>query len=110
MDFEKPSEKNFTIYSKSGCINCRKVKDLLKSNNIEYEIIDCDDYLLEDKENFLLFIQSYSNVECKIFPMVFHDEKFIGGFNETKEYLETLKTLNTFEKINLDLDFTNENF
>ena len=105
MDFEKPSEKKITIYSKSGCINCRKVKDLLKSNNIEYEIIDCDDYLLEDKDKFLFFIQSYSIVECKTFPMVFHDEKFIGSFNETKDHLETLKTL---EKTNLD--FTNENF
>ena len=102
MEFEKPSDNNFTIYSKSGCINCRKVKDLLKNNNSEYEIIDCDDYLLEDKENFLLFIQSYSNVECKIFPMVFHNGKFIGGFNETKEYLDSIQKTN--------LDFTNDNF
>jgi glutaredoxin len=102
MEFEKPSDNNFTIYSKSGCINCRRVKDLLKNNNSEYEIIDCDDYLLEDKENFLLFIQSYSNVECKIFPMVFHNGKFIGGFNETKEYLDSIQKTN--------LDFTNDNF
>jgi len=102
MDFEKPSECNFTIYSKSGCINCRKVKDLLKSNNSEYEIIDCDDYLLEDKKNFLLFIQSYSNVECKTFPIVFYNGKFIGGFNETKEYLDIHKKSN--------LDFTSVNF
>jgi len=105
MDFEKPSEKIFTIYSKSGCINCRKVKDLLKANNIEYEIIDCDDYLLENKEQFLFFIQSYTNVVCKTFPIVFYDENFIGGFNETKDHLETLKPI---EKPNLD--FTNENF
>jgi len=102
MEFEKPSDNNFTIYSKSGCINCRRVKDLLKNNNSEYEMIDCDDYLLEDKENFLLFIQSYSNVECKIFPMVFHNGKFIGGFNETKEYLDSIQKTN--------LDFTNDNF
>jgi glutaredoxin len=102
MEFEKPSDNNFTIYSKSGCINCRKVKDLLKNNNSEYEMIDCDDYLLEDKENFLLFIQSYSNAECKIFPMVFHNGKFIGSFNETKEYLDSIQKTN--------LDFTNDNF
>jgi glutaredoxin len=106
MNFEKPSIEKYTIYSKSGCINCRKVKELLKKNNIEYEIIHCDDYLLEDKENFLLFIQSYSNMEWKTFPMVFYDCKFIGGFNEISEYLnEKLKIL---EKENLD--FTNDNF
>jgi len=102
MEFEKPSDNNFTIYSKSGCINCRRVKDLLKNNNSEHEMIDCDDYLLEDKENFLLFIQSYSNVECKTFPIVFHNGKFIGGFNETKEYLDSIQKTN--------LDFTNDKF
>jgi glutaredoxin len=102
MNFEKPFENKFTIYSKSGCINCRKVKDLLKTGNFEYEIIDCDDYILEDKENFLSFIQSYAINEWKSFPMVFYDEKFIGGLNETQNYLETLK--------NHTLDFTNDNF
>lgn len=90
--FELPSQQNFTIYSKSGCINCRKVKDLLKKNNIEYEIIDCDDYLLEDKDTFLLFIQSYSVTNWKSFPMVFHDGKFIGGYDETVKYLDKITT------------------
>jgi len=92
MMFELPSEQKFTIYSKSGCINCRKVKDLLKNNSIEYEIVDCDDYLLEDKENFLLFIQSYSVSNWKSFPMVFHDGKFIGGYDETVKYLDKITT------------------
>jgi len=92
MMFELPSEQKFTIYSKSGCINCRKVKDLLKNNNIEYEIVDCDDYLLEDKDNFLLFIQSYSVSNWKSFPMVFHDGKFIGGYDETVKYLDKITT------------------
>ena len=92
MMFELPSEQKFTIYSKSGCINCRKVKDLLKNNNLEYEIVDCDDYLLEDKDNFLLFIQSYSVSNWKSFPMVFHDGKFIGGYDETVKYLDKITT------------------
>ena len=54
MNFEEPFENKFTIYSKSGCINCRKVKDLLKIAGFDYEIIDCDDYLLEDKEEILI--------------------------------------------------------
>jgi glutaredoxin len=92
MIFELPSEQKFTLYSKSGCINCRKVKDLLKNNSLEYEIVDCDDYLLEDKENFLLFIQSYSVSNWKSFPMVFHDGKFIGGYDETVKYLDKITT------------------
>ena len=90
MIFELPCENNFTIYSKSGCVNCRKVKDLLKKNNIEYEIVDCDDYLLDNKDIFLSFIQSYSITQWKTFPMVFHNGKFIGGYDETIKYLDKL--------------------
>jgi glutaredoxin len=102
MNFEEPCENNFTIYSKSGCINCRKVKDLLKRYEFDYEIIDCDDYLFEDKDNFLSFIKSYSVVDWKSFPIVFFNGNFIGGLNETKEYLDTIKKSN--------LDFSNEDF
>jgi glutaredoxin len=102
MIFEEPNEKKFTIYSKSGCINCRKVKDLLKKENLEYEIIDCDDYLLENKEIFLSFIQSYACKEWKMFPFVFYDREFIGGLEETNLFLNNMKKSN--------LDFTNENF
>ena len=102
MIFEEPFENKFTIYSKSGCTNCRKVKDLLKMSKLEYEIIDCDEYLLEDKHNFLSFIKSYSVVEWKSFPIVFLNGKFIGGLNETKDYLDTM--------VKSNLDFTNEDF
>ena len=51
--FTKPSESCFTIYSKSGCFNCAKVKDFLQENNIPFTIIDCDEYLLENKAEFL---------------------------------------------------------
>jgi glutaredoxin len=64
------------------------VKDLLKSKNIEYEIVDCDEYLLENKDIFLSFIKSYSLNEWKTFPMIFHNGKFIGGYNEVVIYLD----------------------
>jgi len=89
--FRSPSNKEFTIYSKSGCYNCNKVKDLLKSNNIQFTVIDCDEYLIERKERFLLFIQELTSREWKTFPIVFtSDAQFIGGFTDTKVYLEEL--------------------
>jgi glutaredoxin len=87
MEFENPSENNFTIYSKSGCPNCNKVKTLLKENNLLFNIIDCDEYLLEDKENFLSFIEKKAEIQCKLFPIVFFNGVFIGGYNETKNYI-----------------------
>jgi len=102
MLFEVPIENKFTIYSKSGCTNCRIVKDLIKKANLDYEIIDCDDYLLENKEEFLQFINSYSNKDWKSFPIVFLNGKFVGGLTETKDLLDKINKNN--------LSFSDENF
>lgn len=90
MEFIEPNNNSFTIYSKSGCVNCNKVKTLLKDKHFLFNVIDCDDYLLEDKEGFLLFIKEKSNIEWKTFPIVFFDGKFIGGYSETKIHLDKL--------------------
>jgi glutaredoxin len=90
MDFEKPTKEGFTVYSKSGCPNCMKVKNLLKEKDIFFTIIDCDEYILEDKENFLIFMKNISNDSVKLFPYVFNNEKYIGNLKETKEYFNNL--------------------
>ena len=102
MDYSdiEPLKNGITIYSKSGCNNCINVKNLLKTykekhSDINYIIINCDEYLIEDKQSFLSFIQNKTNEERKIFPIIFINEKFVGGFMETKEYLE--KTYLDFE-------------
>ena len=47
MEFPLPIKGQFTIYSKSGCINCTKVKNLLKDKQMLFTIIDCDEFILE---------------------------------------------------------------
>lgn len=96
MDFILPEKSKFTIYSKSGCPNCTHVKKLLQEHKIDYVIVDCDDYLIEERENFLEFIQKLIGKECKTFPMVFFDETFLGGFKETIEYIDTYISFNEF--------------
>jgi glutaredoxin 3 len=95
MEFENPSDAGFTIYSKSGCPNCLKVKALLKEKNIKFKLINSDDYIIEDKENFLNYIKQISKTEVKTFPMIFYDKEFIGG------YIETLKIV---DELMLDFD------
>ena len=92
MEIIEPNNNGFTIYSKSGCANCNKVKNLLKENHFLFKVIDCDDYLLEDKEHFLLFIKekTNTNTDWKTFPIIFFDGKFIGGYSETKLYIDKL--------------------
>ena len=90
MEFELPAKTGFTIYSKSGCPNCSKTKNILKDNNLVFNVIDCDEYLIEDKETFLEFIKNLSQKDCKMFPIIFFDGNFVGGYNETIQYIEKM--------------------
>jgi len=95
MEFELPTKSGFSIYSKSGCPNCSKVKSFLKDNNYDFNVIDCDEYLIEAKDEFLEFIKNLAQKECRVFPMIFFNGNFVGGFNETKELVDKLSV--TFE-------------
>lgn len=88
MEYIEPSADNYTIYTKSGCPNCTKAKKLLETGNENLLIVDCDEWLIEDKPAFLDFIREKAGKECKTFPMIFHNGKFVGGFDETKIYKE----------------------
>jgi glutaredoxin len=90
MEIIKPLPTGFTIYSKSGCPNCNKVKLLLKEKYFLFSIIDCDEYILENKDFFLLFIKEQINKDWKTFPIVFDNGKFIGGYQETQKYIDKL--------------------
>ena len=96
MEFEEPSKTVFTIYSKSGCTFCTKVKKLLLEKNYAFDLIDCDDYLLEDKEGFLNFIKERAGKEYKTFSMVFRSGSFLGGFTETKKLIDIEDALVSF--------------
>ncbi len=56
----EPMETGFTVYSKSGCSFCTKVKKLLMEKQIFFVDIACDEFLIKDKEAFLLFIKRKS--------------------------------------------------
>jgi glutaredoxin len=90
MEFPLPKSNDFTIYSKSGCINCNNVKKLLKDRQISFTVIDCDDFLFDDKEIFLNFINELAGERCSVFPIVFHGRRFIGGFASTISYLDKI--------------------
>ena len=81
----------YTIYSKSNCPNCVKVKDLLKSEKVDFLNIDCDLYIESKKSEFLAFIKQQVGREWNTFPMVFDNHgQFIGGFKDTIIHIEKL--------------------
>ena len=90
MEYIKPSINGFTVYSKSGCPNCLSVKKIIKNNFFLISEINCDEYILEDKEKFLEFIETIAGSSHKTFPIVFYEGNIIGGLNETKLLIDTL--------------------
>jgi glutaredoxin len=82
----------YTIYTKQGCSFCDKVKELLREQEREPFYIDSTEYISDEssKTLFLNFIQRAAQIEepYKTFPMVFYEGKFIGGFSQTKLFLE----------------------
>jgi glutaredoxin len=90
MNIPIPEKGIITVYSKSGCTGCIKVKKLLEVKKLNFIIINCDDFIFEDKASFLKLINQLSGSECKTFPMVFDYQTFIGGYKETLDYLDKL--------------------
>ena len=88
MNIEKPMETGFTIYSKSGCPNCTRIKKIIIEKKLTFVEFNCDEYLIEDKDFFLSFIKNLAQKESKVFPMIFNSGIFIGSFNETQEFLD----------------------
>jgi glutaredoxin len=82
MNIPEQSTSKITIYSKSGCPNCTKSKELFNSLNKPYNIINCDEYLLEDRDTFIFIMQQRTGVDKIMFPIIF-DEKgeYIAKYN-----------------------------
>jgi len=95
--FEEPDINGYTIYTKSYCIFCDKVKQLLDSLDKPYTVVLCDSYLENFKFSFLDFIKERTGREYKTFPMVFYKSRFIGGFSDTEEYCKKEKAFEDVE-------------
>lgn len=74
--YELPGE-GYTIYSKSNCKFCDKVKELLK----DARYVNCDKYL-EDADEFFDFLETITDKAPTKFPMIFFNKNYIGGYKE----------------------------
>ena len=90
VEFEKPKMSGYTVYSKSGCPNCTKVKKFLQNAKAQMTVVDCDEYLIESKEEFLKFIEEAAEKSVRVFPIVFFERKLIGGYEDTEYHYSRL--------------------
>jgi glutaredoxin len=85
-EYVSPAINDYTIYSKSGCPNCVKIKKYLCEVGAKLLVINCDEYIVENKEIFLRFMEGIAGKEVKTFPMVFYEGQYIGGYSETEKH------------------------
>ena len=90
MQFLKPLDNGFTIYSKSGCSFCKKAEHLFEELQLYYKKVNCDEYLLESRAEFLDFIKVTAGKEYKTFPMIFHNGNFVGGYTQALSYCDSI--------------------
>ena len=93
MDYLKPMDGLYTIYTRSGCSYCKMVMELLKHEDPKVDEICCDEYIAYSKPRFLQFIKQLIGKEHNTFPIVFLDGEYVGGYTETKAFLKYLASL-----------------
>ena len=82
--------QGYFMYTKSNCSYCKKAKRHFP----QAIVVNCDDYLKEDREGFLLFIDTLTCMKPRTFPMIFHDQQFLGGYDDTKHLCINVCTFN----------------
>lgn len=86
------SNQGWTIFTKNDCLYCKKVKILVP----EARFIESDTFLAENRDVFLATLDTWTGKEYRKFPMVFLEKRFIGGYTETKTYVDDM---NTFDMV-----------
>lgn len=80
-------DKKVFLYTLSTCGWCKKTKDFLKENEIEYEYIDVDKCSRDEQKEIIQELRDKKVPAA--FPVIMIDEKTISGFKE-KQLLKEL--------------------
>lgn len=86
MSFTKVSGKNcgkVLIYALSTCGWCKKTKQFLKDNGVEYSYVDVDLLQGEEREKTILEVKKW-NPSLSFPTIVINDAACIVGFDERK--------------------------
>jgi ribonucleoside-diphosphate reductase alpha subunit len=86
----EPPIKAFWIYGKEDCFYCQLLKNTLVEKKIPFTYKTSSDEMQDENEKQRIYSQS-------TFPIVYYDDKLIGGFKETWE--QYLRPEFDFEKL-----------
>ncbi|MBF0320977.1 MAG: glutaredoxin family protein [Nitrospirae bacterium] len=76
------SEKKTVLFALSTCPSCKRAKDLLTKNNIEFILVELDTLDIESRDKLLVEVKKYNPRET--FPTLVVDggKNVIVGYNE----------------------------
>lgn len=80
---------NIVLYALSTCPWCKKVKAMLNDKGIEYDFVDVDLLLGDDRQKAINAVEKW-NPNSSFPTMVINDQECIVGYDEEK----IKKTLN----------------
>jgi len=79
----KSVPEKWVIYTKDGCGYCKDAKKLLTKNKIEFTDIPVTS---KNKDEIYSVIDNITD-SYRYFPVIIHNNEFIGGFTELKNIL-----------------------
>jgi glutaredoxin len=72
----------YTVYTKSECSYCDKIKTLMNECNENVNYILCDEWLTTKRILFLNIMRVKTQKDEITFPIVFFEGNYVGGYNE----------------------------
>lgn len=91
--YDKINNKTyFVVFGLSTCIFCKKTIELLENKNIKYKYYLIDDFYNLFFKVFVNLAKTYPNLNIdqshKTVPVIFYENKFIGGYTSLKNLME----------------------
>lgn len=84
----KVQQDTYVIYYKPSCIFSMKAMELVKNKNVKHENINFFELSTKEKKNVLNKTKKYNkNKEYLLYPKIFKNNIFIGGFSELQQIL-----------------------
>ena len=87
----------FVVFSKPGCPNCTRAKDMIRANGYKFVVHDCAEWLLNDRDGLFARLRTLANnaesfSDGKLyFPIIFHENTFVGSFAQLQNFVHILQ-------------------
>lgn len=92
------------IISKNDCPNCKKLKEIFDTLDINYNIYLYEETKEEIDSNFEFKTYLKELTKSKMFPFCFVDKEYIGSYKEVQNYFCTGKLKEILNKIGIDYE------